>query len=70
MKTLELFSQIQTLPEPLQQEVADFVAFLHFKQEKVNAPSNRPKPVFGSAKGMFKLADDFDAPLEDFAEYM
>ena len=24
---------------------------------------------FGTAKGMFKMADDFDAPLEDFKEY-
>lgn len=24
----------------------------------------------GSAKGLFTMADDFDAPLSDFAEYM
>jgi antitoxin (DNA-binding transcriptional repressor) of toxin-antitoxin stability system len=24
----------------------------------------------GSAKGMLEMAEDFDAPLEDFAEYM
>lgn len=24
----------------------------------------------GSAKGMISMADDFDAPLEDFQEYM
>lgn len=24
----------------------------------------------GSAKGMVEMADDFDAPLDDFAEYM
>jgi len=27
-------------------------------------------PVFGCAKGQFKIADDFDAPLEDFKDYM
>jgi hypothetical protein len=27
-------------------------------------------PVFGCAKGRFKIADDFDAPLEDFKDYM
>jgi hypothetical protein len=27
-------------------------------------------PVFGCAKGKFKMADDFDAPLDDFMEYM
>ena len=25
---------------------------------------------FGSAKGLIKIADDFDEPLEDFKEYM
>ena len=25
---------------------------------------------FGSAKGLIVMADDFDAPLQDFAEYM
>lgn len=29
----------------------------------------KPRPQFGSAKGMFAMADDFDAPLEDFDEY-
>jgi antitoxin (DNA-binding transcriptional repressor) of toxin-antitoxin stability system len=27
------------------------------------------KPEFGSARGLITLADDFDAPLPDFAEY-
>ena len=26
--------------------------------------------VFGCAKGQFKMADDFDEPLEDFKDYM
>ena len=25
---------------------------------------------FGSARGLIEMADDFDAPLEDFKEYM
>ncbi|MHC6202648.1 DUF2281 domain-containing protein [Breznakiellaceae bacterium SP9] len=35
-----------------------------------------PKPltprerVFGCAKGQFRMADDFDAPLDDFKDYM
>ncbi|MGI8544150.1 MAG: type II toxin-antitoxin system Phd/YefM family antitoxin [Aridibacter sp.] len=29
----------------------------------------KPRPQFGSAKGMFTLAEDFNAPLEDFDEY-
>ncbi len=27
-------------------------------------------PQFGSAKGLVKMAEDFDAPLDDFSEYM
>jgi hypothetical protein len=30
----------------------------------------RKTPVFGCAKGRFKMSDDFDAPLDDFKEYM
>jgi antitoxin (DNA-binding transcriptional repressor) of toxin-antitoxin stability system len=31
---------------------------------------NRPKPVFGCAKGQILMAEDFDQPLDDFSEYM
>jgi prevent-host-death family protein len=31
-------------------------------------PTNRPQ--FGSARGLITIADDFDAPLDDFGEYM
>ena len=30
----------------------------------------RPRPQFGSAKGLISISDDFDEPLDDFAEYM
>jgi prevent-host-death family protein len=28
------------------------------------------RPGFGSLKGQIVMADDFDAPLDDFADYM
>ncbi|TAE59553.1 MAG: type II toxin-antitoxin system Phd/YefM family antitoxin [Nostocales cyanobacterium] len=28
------------------------------------------RPKFGSAKGKVKMSDDFDAPLEEFKDYM
>lgn len=31
---------------------------------------SKPDRRAGSAKGMIKMPDDFDEPLEDFAEYM
>lgn len=36
----------------------------------VSVSSVKPKPQFGSAKGLITMADDFDEPLEDFKEYM
>lgn len=27
-------------------------------------------PQFGSARGLIAISDDFDAPLEDFADYV
>ena len=32
--------------------------------------ASQPQPKFGSAKGLVTIADDFDVPLDDFAEYM
>jgi prevent-host-death family protein len=31
---------------------------------------SRKQRQFGSAKGLIRMADDFDAPLADFKEYM
>lgn len=28
------------------------------------------RPQFGSARGLITIADDFDAPIDDFREYM
>ncbi len=30
----------------------------------------KPRPKFGSAKGLIWMSDDFDEPLEDMKEYM
>ncbi|MEH1998886.1 MAG: type II toxin-antitoxin system prevent-host-death family antitoxin [Nostoc sp.] len=38
------------------------------KLTPVSAVKHRPK--YGSAKGLVTISDDFDAPLEDFKEYM
>ena len=33
--------------------------------------AEQARPVFGSGKGWFSdMSDDFDEPLDDFAEYM
>lgn len=72
MLALTIYSKIESLPEHLQQQVANFVDFLlstaEVKEGEKKSP--KPRPKFGSAKGTFVMADDFEAPLEDFKEYM
>lgn len=36
----------------------------------VGIPKRRKQRQFGSAKGLIKISEDFDKPLEDFKEYM
>ena len=62
-----------TLHSNFQAEVLDFIAFLLEKQQKeaLILPQKTPRTShFGSAKGLIKMADDFNEPLEDFKEYM
>jgi antitoxin (DNA-binding transcriptional repressor) of toxin-antitoxin stability system len=33
-------------------------------------PQPKPQPKFGSGKGLFEMADDFEAPLADFVDYL
>ncbi len=37
--------------------------------ELAPVPQVKPKPTFGSAKGMVRMSEDFDAPLEDFRDH-
>jgi hypothetical protein len=66
-----IFSQLYQLPENLKWEVLHYIEFLVKKQTEQNFMAKKLKPrTFGSAKGKYQLAPDFDAPLEDFREYM
>ena len=68
MSDQDILFQLKQLPENLQQEVLDFIGYLLMKHNLDTA--HRSKPTFGSAKGKYKIAEDFDAPLESFKEYM
>lgn len=61
-----------SLPQRLQQEARDFIDFLanKYKGEKQSSASRLRKSHFGSAKGRIVMKSDFDAPLEDFRDYM
>lgn len=63
-----ILAQIQQLPEQLKQEVLHYAEFLQ-KKYAAQKKENKNRKA-GSAKGKYKLAPDFDAPLEDFEKYM
>lgn len=69
-----VFRQLQQLPDNLKQEVLDFIGYLLSKYtlavQKPLFPAAITKPAFGCGEIKIKIAADFDAPLEDFKEYM
>jgi len=63
-----ILRELHELPEAMKVEVLHFVQFLKYKQSLEIVPK-KPRKA-GSAEGKFTLMSDFDAPLEDFKEYM
>ena len=66
MERSELFEMIDKLPPDSRKEVEALVETLSNQSGKIKAPRE-----FGSLKGFITyIADDFDAPPEDFKDYM
>jgi len=54
--------------------MAEFRRLLLLQSTSIASKENPQPPVarkriFGSAKGQIKMAEDFDAPLDDFKDY-
>lgn len=64
-----ILSQLHLLPEKLKIEVLHYVSFL-VQSSSPKKPVKKKMPKFGSAKGKYVMSSDFNAPLEDFQEYM
>lgn len=67
MEAIELGREIGKLPQNLQNEVLAFIELLKAKQENLSKKKQRE---FGFGKGKIKISEDFDAPLEDFKDYV
>jgi hypothetical protein len=69
-----MIKKIDKMPLLLQKEVDDFIDFLIAKHLKNAAPTTEAsetlRPI-GTLKGLVvQMEDDFDAPMEDFKDYM
>lgn len=78
MSPATLVQEIEQLDETQKNAVALFVRFLATQRSVASGdvpPEEEPVPgprksMFGALKGKMWMSPDFDAPLEDFAEYM
>ena len=60
-----------TILEPKAKKLLDDLANLNLIKVQKPEKNKRKERKFGSMKGLVKhIAEDFDAPLEDFKDYM
>ena len=69
MSTQDQFIQISSLPEDVSKQVLDFIEFLMKRRGSEQEPPKK-KRIAGLMKGQIHIPDDFDAPLDEFKEYM
>lgn len=63
-----LISEVSQQPEPLLREVWDYLTVLKARSAKSHEAKTEIRPGYASLPGI-ALAEDFDAPLDAFAEY-
>jgi hypothetical protein len=67
MTNTTLYTRISVLPKSVQDQVSDYVEFLIQKRKSAKV---KVHPKAGCMKGIFKISDGFNDPLEDFKEYI
>lgn len=68
MTDIQLYTKLSELPSNLKSEVADFIDFLKYKSK--NTDKKNIKRIPGKAKGLIKMKDNFDDPIEGFNDYL
>jgi len=68
MTDIQLYTKLSGLPSNLKSEVADFIDFLKYKSKKQD--NKNTKRISGKAKGLIKMKDNFDEPIEGFSDYL
>lgn len=73
LATKQIIDKLETLPENMINEVEDFIDFLKAKHAKSISTLpivEEPRAIYGSAKGLFIIPEDFNEPLDDLKDYM
>lgn len=68
MTDIHLYTKLSALPSNLKSEVAEFIDFLKYKSKKQD--NKTTKRLSGKAKGLIKMKDNFDEPIEGFNDYL
>lgn len=70
MTTALIEQKLASIPQEYLDEVAVFLDFLSYRIQKSKLQNQNIKRTPGIMKGEVYMSDDFDAPLDDFKEYM
>jgi len=69
MSDMSFLDKVKQMPPAYQQEVNDFIDYL-WDKKIYPKKNNKSNPLFGAFKGRISMSPDFDAPLEEFKDYM
>jgi sigma54-dependent transcription regulator len=67
MVSPQLIATLDKLSPTIQAEILNYAEYLASRYIQTSPQKYRQA---GTMKGMFTMADDFDAPLEDLQDYM
>lgn len=72
MATYDQYIQLSSLPEDVRKQVLELIdRLMHGRKKSGEEPGrDSTRPISGLLKGKIRIADDFDAPLDDFKDYM
>ena len=65
-----LFTKIIALSPSLKEDAIKYIEYLLYKDQSSIKHSPKKTPKAGFSTVGFVMASDFDAPLEDFKDYM
>ena len=67
-----LIQEAKGTSDEILEEVLHYLQYLKKEAEKKNAtePVKNKRRPYGIYKGTIRMSDDFNAPLDDFKEYM